>query len=71
MKIKLKIVNNLCINIITVFIFTDVPTFVEYVHGLQLPSAAIVSTKALVAYPFYYHLLNGIRHLVSFIKLIR
>ncbi|XP_025404996.1 uncharacterized protein LOC112679416 [Sipha flava] len=46
------------------FIFTDVSTFVEFVHSLQLPSAAIMSAKALVAYPFFYHLCNGIRHLI-------
>ncbi|XP_060872221.1 succinate dehydrogenase cytochrome b560 subunit, mitochondrial-like [Metopolophium dirhodum] len=46
------------------FIFTDLPTFVQFVHGLELPSAAIMSAKGLVAYPFFYHLCNGIRHLV-------
>jgi len=49
----------------TVFFFTDVPTFVQFVHGLELPSAAIMSAKGLVAYPFFYHLCNGVRHLVS------
>lgn len=44
----------------------DVPTLVEFINGLHLPSVAIVSAKALVAYPFFYHLCNGIRHLVSF-----
>lgn len=58
------------IKIITVFIFTDVSTFVEFVHNLQLPSAAIMSAKALVAYPFFYHLCNGIRHLVIFFAFI-
>ncbi|VVC28122.1 Hypothetical protein CINCED_3A023970 [Cinara cedri] len=51
------------------FLFTDLPTFVEYVNSLQLPSAAIMTTKGLVAFPFIYHLCNGIRHLVSFITL--
>lgn len=47
-----------------IFIFTDLPTFVQFVHGLELSSATIMSVKGLVAYPFFYHLCNGIRHLV-------
>lgn len=54
-----------CVKIVSVFLFTDVPTLVEFIHS-NLPSAAIVSAKALVAYPFFYHLCNGVRHLVSY-----
>ncbi|XP_022163683.1 succinate dehydrogenase cytochrome b560 subunit, mitochondrial-like [Myzus persicae] len=46
------------------FLITDLPSFVQFVHGLELPSAAIVSAKGLVAFPFFYHFCNGVRHLV-------
>lgn len=52
-----------------VFLFTDIQTLVEYINGLHLPSAAIISAKTLVAYPFFYHFCNGIRHLVSINKI--
>lgn len=54
---------------ITVFLITDVPTLVEFINGLNAPSACLVTAKALVAFPFFYHFCNGIRHLVSFNKL--
>lgn len=37
--------------------------YVNYLHSLELPRALLVSTKMLFAWPFMYHLLNGIRHL--------
>ncbi|XP_050430383.1 succinate dehydrogenase cytochrome b556 subunit-like [Adelges cooleyi] len=46
------------------FFFTDIPTSVEYIRGLNMPLACLVSAKALVAFPFFYHYCNGIRHLV-------
>ncbi|KAL5233852.1 hypothetical protein ACI65C_001262 [Semiaphis heraclei] len=50
--------------IAVLFFFTDLPTFVQFVHGLELSSATIMSAKGVVAYPFFYHLCNGVRHLV-------
>lgn len=38
--------------------------YVNYIHSLELPRALLVFAKALFAWPFMYHLCNGIRHLV-------
>jgi len=46
------------------FLFTDVPTMVEFINSLSIPTACLISAKALVAYPFFYHFCNGIRHLI-------
>ncbi|XP_050534642.1 succinate dehydrogenase cytochrome b560 subunit, mitochondrial-like isoform X2 [Daktulosphaira vitifoliae] len=47
----------------SVFLFYDVPTFLEYVRALDMPIACLLATKAMIAFPFFYHYLNGIRHL--------
>ncbi|XP_028407235.1 succinate dehydrogenase cytochrome b560 subunit, mitochondrial-like [Dendronephthya gigantea] len=38
--------------------------YVNYLHSLELPRAVWASTKMLFAWPFMYHLCNGIRHLI-------
>lgn len=38
--------------------------YVNYIHSLELPRALLVFGKMLFAWPFMYHLCNGIRHLV-------
>ena len=34
-------------------------------HSLNLPATVIYAEKFFLAFPFTYHLCNGVRHLVS------
>ena len=38
------------------------------VQGLGLGPAVITAAKFAIAWPFVYHLFNGLRHLVSLLK---
>lgn len=42
----------------------DFPHIAEMIENLHLPSLLIFTGKAILAYPFAYHLINGVRHLM-------
>lgn len=37
--------------------------YVNYIQAMELPRPVIAFTKMLFAWPFIYHLFNGVRHL--------
>lgn len=41
----------------------DVSHYITMIEGLNLSPAALLLTKAVLAAPFSYHLVNGVRHL--------
>ena len=42
--------------------------YVNYIQAMDLPRPLVASTKMLFAWPFIYHLFNGVRHLVSRVR---
>lgn len=41
----------------------DFSYYMDVLEGLQLSSTTVIASKFVLAYPFTYHLTNGIRHL--------
>lgn len=42
----------------------DIASYASVIEGLQLSAGTLTSIKFILAYPFAYHAVNGIRHLI-------